>query len=281
MRVKVAHVITRLEFGGAQQNTLHTVRALDPARFDVLLVSGEGGYFDAEVRADRGLRAVFLPSLVRELSPAKDLLALLELCNLLRAERPDVVHTHSSKAGILGRLAAALAGVPVIVHTYHGFGFHDRQRPIVKLLYTALERACALWTTRLVYVSRANAEYAQRHGLGPAASATIIRSGVRLADFPADVDKAALKTAAGVGRHKPLVVTVGNLKPQKNAGDLVAAAAKSWPGRPRRASSSSGKESSAGLSRPGPSRSAWRGNSSFSAGGATRPPGWPRPTSSS
>ena len=226
MRIKVAHVVTRLDFGGAQQNTLHTVRGLDPERFDVLLVCGAGGFFDPEVRADRGVRAVFLGSLVREVSPLKDFLALLELWKTFETERPDVVHTHSSKAGILGRLAAALAGVPVIVHTYHGFGFHDRQTPLVRNLYAILERFCARFTTRLVFVSRANAEYAERHGLGPASGALVLRSGVKLSDFPASVDAAELKMSAGIGRHKPVVVSIGNLKPQKNAGDFVAAAAK-------------------------------------------------------
>ena len=226
MRIKVAHVVTRLDFGGAQQNTLATVRGLDPARFDVLLVCGEGGFFDAEVRADRNVRAVFLDSLAREVSPLRDLLATLELWKIFQSERPQVVHTHSSKAGILGRLAAALAGVPVVVHTYHGFGFHDRQNPFVKAVYVFLERLCARLTTRLVYVSRANAEYAERHGLGRAANAIIIRSGVKLSDFPARVDAAKLKMSAGIGMHKPVVISIGNLKPQKNAADFLAAAAK-------------------------------------------------------
>lgn len=226
MRIKVAHVVTRLDFGGAQQNTLATVRGLDRSRFDALLVSGEGGYLDAEVRGDRSIKSIFLDSLVREVSPLRDLLALLELWKIFQSERPSVVHTHSSKAGILGRLAAALAGVPVIVHTYHGFGFHDGQNPIVKFIYVSLERLCARRTTRLVYVSIANSKYAERHGLGPAKDATIIRSGVRLSDFPAHVDAAKLKMSAGIGMHKPVVVSIGNLKPQKNAADFVEAAAK-------------------------------------------------------
>lgn len=225
-KIKVAHVVTRLDLGGAQQNTLHTVRTLDRARFEPLLVCGEGGMLDDEARADKSIRAVFLDSLVHPVSPLWDLIALLELRQLFAKERPDVVHTHSSKAGILARIAAALAGVPVIVHTYHGFGFHDRQNFVVKRLYVFLERLCARFTTRLVFVSRANAVYAERNGIGRAAGATVIRSGVRLADFPAPVDAAALKMSAGIGRHKTLVVSIGNLKPQKNAGDFVAAAAK-------------------------------------------------------
>lgn len=225
-RIKVVHVITRLELGGAQQNTLYTVRALDPARFDARLVCGEGGALDAETRADPRVRAVFLDALVREVSPARDALAFLELWKLLREQAPDVVHTHSSKAGILGRLAAAAAGVPVVVHTYHGFGFHDRQNPLARRVYILLERLCARLATRLVFVSRANVACAERHGLARAADAEVIRSGVKLADFPAQVDAAALKMSAGIGRHARLVVSIGNLKPQKNAGDFVAAAAR-------------------------------------------------------
>ncbi|PMZ12182.1 hypothetical protein C1Y08_30500, partial [Pseudomonas sp. FW306-02-F02-AA] len=90
------------------------------------------------------------------------------------------------------------------MHTYHGFGFHDRQHPWVKRAYVALERLCAPLTTRLVYVSESNARYAEAHGLGPAEGTTIIRSGVKLSDFPASVDAAKLKTSAGIGMHKPL-----------------------------------------------------------------------------
>jgi glycosyltransferase involved in cell wall biosynthesis len=224
-RIKVAHLITRLELGGAQRNTLHTAAHLDPARFDVLLVAGAGGMLDAETNG-APYRTVLLDSLAREVNPLRDLLALLELWKLLAAERPDVVHTHSSKAGILGRLAAALAGVPVVVHTYHGFGFHDRQNPVARSVYVLLERLCAALSSALVFVSRANVDYAARRGLVDPERAVLIRSGVRLADYPADVDAVKLKTSAGIGMHKLLVVSIGNLKPQKNAGDFVLAASK-------------------------------------------------------
>ena len=224
-RVKVVHLVTRLDFGGAQQNTLHTVRTLDRARFEPVLACGEGGALDGDARAIPDLRTVFLPDLRREISPARDLLALLTLANFLLAEKPAVLHTHSSKAGILGRLAGALAGVPVIVHTYHGFGFHDRQPKATKALFVLLERLCAPLSDALVFVSRANIAYAAAHGLVRPEDAVLIRSGVALSALPARVDAAALKTSAGIGMHKKLVVSIGNLKPQKNAADFVAAAA--------------------------------------------------------
>lgn len=225
MPAKVAHLVTRLDLGGAQQNTLHTVRHLNRASFEPVLICGRGGMLDGEAAADQSFRTVFVDSLQRDISPLHDLLALLELTRILLAEKPDLLHTHSSKAGILGRLAAALAGVPVVVHTYHGFGFHDRQPPVVKGLYVLLERLCARFTDALVFVSKANIAYAAAHGIASPEEAVLIRSGVALAGLPAPVDAAKLKMSAGVGMHKLLVLSIGNLKPQKNAGDFVAAAA--------------------------------------------------------
>lgn len=226
MPVKVLHLVTRLDLGGAQQNTLHTVRHLDRAAFEPVLVCGRGGMLDDEAAGDPSFRTVFVDSLQRDIHPFYDLLALLELAKVLLAEKPAILHTHSSKAGILGRLAAALAGVPVVVHTYHGFGFHDRQPAPVKALYVFLEKLCARVTDALVFVSRSNIAYAAAHGLVRPEDAVLIRSGVALAGLPAPVDAAKLKMSAGIGMHKLLVISVGNLKPQKNAGDFVAAAAK-------------------------------------------------------
>lgn len=224
MAAKVVHVVTRLDLGGAQQNTLYTVGHLDRAAYDPVLVSGEGGVLDPEAKA---CRTLFLSSLVHPVSPVHDFLAFLELTSFFLRERPSVVHTHSSKAGILGRLAAWMAGVPVILHTYHGFGFHDRQHPLVRAIYVAVERAAARLSTRSIFVSKSNIDYARKHGiLRENDEAVLIRSGVRLSELPAKVDKAKLKMSAGIGMHKPLVVSIGNLKPQKNAADFVALAAK-------------------------------------------------------
>ena len=229
-RIKVVHVVTRLDFGGAQQNTLHTVRHLDPSRFEAILVCGPGGTLEADVKAmppEAHWRAVFLPALVRHIHPGLDLLALLQLIAFFAAEKPDIVHTHSSKAGVLGRLAAAAAGVPRVVHTYHGFGFNDYQPRWLKSLYVLAERACCALSDGLIFVSKANQDYARRHRLGRPERYRLIRSGVDLAQFPASVfDPLKKKASLGLGMHKPLVSSIGNLKPQKNPGDFVAMAQK-------------------------------------------------------
>ncbi|MFA6004556.1 MAG: glycosyltransferase family 4 protein [Elusimicrobiota bacterium] len=220
--MKVAHIITRLDLGGAQQNTCHTARNLDPQRFDALLIYGPGGVLDAEAAVwPQPPRRIVVADLVREISPLRDLKALFALRRILHAERPDIVHTHSSKAGILGRLAAWSAGVPVRVHTFHGFGFHDRQPAWRKTLYVWAERLCARLSQALIFVSRDNQHYAQSHGIGDPARYHLIRSGVKLSELPARVDAAQKKKELGLAADSRLVLSVGNLKPQKNPMDFL------------------------------------------------------------
>ncbi|MBI5210873.1 MAG: glycosyltransferase family 4 protein [Elusimicrobia bacterium] len=241
MRFKVVHVITRLDLGGAQGNTLYTARHLDAGKFDCLLVAGAGGTLDEDAASAVPPRVAFLPDLVREVNPWRDLLALARLTRLFRAERPDVVHTHSSKAGVLGRLAARLAGVPAIVHTYHGFGFHDRMPRLLKWFYVSIERACCRLTHRVIFVSRANRDEALAlglvgpgrgpRGLGPGGRHVVIRSGIKLSAFPAPLaDRRSALAAVGLGGSGLLVTSVGNLKPQKNPADFLSLA-KSLAGR--------------------------------------------------
>lgn len=225
--IKVVHVITRLDLGGAQQNTLYTCAHLNRAKFDVLLITGPGGILDAVLNENSTQRHCIIDSLVREISPGRDFLALLQLIRIFLNERPDIVHTHSSKAGILGRIAAWIAGVPVIIHTYHGFGFHDHQRPLIKTLYIGIERLCASLARINIFVSRENMAAAQQYKLGDSAQYVLIRSGIKLSDFPVQrIDKAVKKAALGIGVHKPLVISLGNLKPQKNPLDFAALAAR-------------------------------------------------------
>ena len=142
-RLRVAHLITQLELGGAQRNTLYTVGHLNGERFEPILVCGPGGILDEEAKAGTW-PTHFVPWLVRPVHPLKDMLAFITLYRLLREMKPQIVHTHSSKAGILGRLAAYLAGVPVIIHTFHGFGFTPGQPEWLRRLFVWLERFCAL-----------------------------------------------------------------------------------------------------------------------------------------
>ncbi|MFA6583208.1 MAG: glycosyltransferase family 4 protein [Elusimicrobiaceae bacterium] len=219
-KLKTFHLITKLELGGAQGNTLHTVRNLNKERYGAVLLTGKGGILDKEAG-----NALFLRFLKREVNPLSDFLALIELWHIFRREKPDILHTHSSKAGILGRLAGRLAGVPVIVHTFHGFGFNGTQPKLVEKFYHALERALASCADKLVFVSETNRELARELHIGSPDQYELIRSGIKLSEYPArNADAAALRAELGLPERGPVVVTVGNLKPQKNPLDFVRTA---------------------------------------------------------
>ncbi|TLY43841.1 MAG: glycosyltransferase family 4 protein, partial [Nitrospirae bacterium] len=134
MKHTVCHIITKLELGGAQQNTLFTVSHLDASRFRAVLITGEPGMLDQDAKALPGVDVYQVPTMVRSLRPWRDLRALVSLTVLLRTLKPTIVHTHSSKAGVLGRLAAWFAGVPIIIHAIHGFGFTRYQHPLLRHL---------------------------------------------------------------------------------------------------------------------------------------------------
>ncbi len=229
----VCHIITMLELGGAQQNTLFTVSHLDPARFRPVLITGEPGPLDEEARNLAGVEFHQIPSLVRAIRPLSDLRALLALARLLRRLKPAIVHTHSSKAGILGRLAARLAGVPVIIHSIHGFGFTRYQPAPVRRLLIALECLAARVTSRFFAVSEANRQLGVELGLFPENRCVVIRSGVDVASIRRlEVDTAAKKRELGLEPGRPTVGMVAPMKAQKAPLDFVRVAAKVAAKRP-------------------------------------------------
>ncbi len=234
--MKVIHVITRLELGGAQENTLFTLGRLDPRRFSGLLVTSPEGLLTEEAGKDGRYRAIFLPSLLREIRPLADVRALVALVRLLRREVKSaggdggppsvIVHTHSSKAGILGRTAARLAGVPVIIHSIHGYGFHRYQPWAVRRFYIFLEKLMSRWTTHFIAVAQADIDRGVALGLFPREKATLIRSGIEIGRFRGGgVDVAAGRAALGLAPGGKVVGMVACFKPQKNPVDFVRLAA--------------------------------------------------------
>jgi glycosyltransferase involved in cell wall biosynthesis len=233
--IRVVHVITKLELGGAQENTLYTLGHLDPSRFSGLLLTHPEGLLVADAVADARYETRFVPSLVREVRPHRDAAALAQLTKVLRREMRAarrgggaarvIVHTHSSKAGILGRAAARLAGVPVVIHSIHGYGFHPRQHPAVRGLYVGLERLAARWTTHFIAVAQADIEEGVSLGLFPRERATLIRSGIEIARFDGrGLDRKAVVRELGFDPACPLVGMVACFKPQKNPVDFVRVA---------------------------------------------------------
>jgi glycosyltransferase involved in cell wall biosynthesis len=225
----VIHPITRLILGGAQQNTMETCAGLDRSRFTPEIVcgpeTGSEGELITEVRR-RGIPLHIMPGIVRRPHPPKDMQAYRALSAYFKERRPQIVHTHSSKTGILGRWAARRARVPVIVHTVHGWGHHPRQNVFIRRLYILLERLSARITDRLIVVSRLNADKGLRDAIGAADQYVTIHSSINLDEFaPGGVDTDELRRSLGLEPGRLVVGTVGRLSPQKNPLDFVRVAA--------------------------------------------------------
>lgn len=220
-RAAVVHLVTRLDLGGAQQNTLYTASHLDPDRFAASIICGPGGVLDDAART-LGVPVTFCPLLVRDIRPHAEAAALMQLRRALRAHAaavggPLVVHTHSSKAGVLGRVAARLEGARAVVHTVHGFAFHEGQRPLVRWGLSAVERLLAPTTDALVFVSQRDMDTAARLGMLRPGQAHLIRSGIHLAGYaPNAARRQEVRARLGIAPQAPLVLTVANFKPQKN-----------------------------------------------------------------
>ena len=224
----VCHVITKLELGGAQEVAMRVVSNLDRRRFRPVLIAGDGGLLTGEAHALEGVEVRLIPSLLRELRPLQDLRALWELVATFRRLRPKIVHTHSSKAGILGRLAAWLAGVPCILHTIHGYGVTPAQPFWLQRGVIALEWVVGRVTTHWIAVSQADRRQGIEWGLFTASKVSVVRPGIDPAAFAGRIDvteRDRLRAMLGVGPDQLLVGTVSCLKPQKAPEDFIRVAA--------------------------------------------------------
>jgi glycosyltransferase involved in cell wall biosynthesis len=225
--IRVAHVITRLELGGAQLNTLYTCAHLPADRFRVHLLTGPGGLLDDEARANPHSRVHIIPDLVRRLDPVRDPRALLELYRTLRLIRPDLVHTHSSKAGILGRFAARLARVRAVVHTFHGFGFHDEQPAWYRRLLIGVERRAARCTDYFLAVSEETLRAGRAAGVIDPARAEVLPSGIELKRYLGTPrNRSGLLEEIDADDDSLIVGMIACLKPQKAPLDFVRMAAR-------------------------------------------------------
>lgn len=229
--VRVATVITRLE-GGAGQLALRGALSMDPARFEMTIITGSGDPVLLGQAAAAGLEVLTEPALRAPIAPRSDLRALAGLRALLTRRPFDIVHTHTAKAGVLGRLAAHRAGVPRLVHTYHGFPFHEFQGPLRRQAYVQIERRLGRITDLALCVGTGVAvEAVRRRLISPERIRTI---GV-VADGAAPDGcassggasnggaRARARAALGLPADATVVGAVGRLTYQKAPGDFVGA----------------------------------------------------------
>jgi glycosyltransferase involved in cell wall biosynthesis len=226
--MKVAHVITRMIVGGAQENTLSSVQGLAAIDgYELALLTGPetGTEGDLLAGVEPNFELVYVPPLVRAINPVADARALAWLTRWFRARRPDVVHTHSSKAGVVGRIAARRAGVPLVVHTLHSLVFHDYQPAPVRAAYRQVKRLMVPFTDHYVSVSDDIRRRAVAAGIGVPEHHSTIRSGFDTDAFVGGlVPRAEARARLGLPDDRIVVGVVGRLFPLKGHEEIVRAA---------------------------------------------------------
>lgn len=239
MKIKTIHIIARLDKGGSAENTLLTVMGLDREIYDVFLVKGlsvESNMADDETRAveemvreaeREGIRIITVPGLVRRIHLFYDLKAFFALIKILRYEHPDIVHTHTSKAGIMGRWAAFLTGIPVIIHTPHGHVFWGYFGRCKTLFYIILEKLTACITDKIIALTEQEKKDHLHFLIASEDKFSVVHSGINLDRFSnLSVDPAVMKRELEIPEGNLVVGTAGRLTPVKGQRYLIEAARK-------------------------------------------------------
>ncbi len=222
-RIRVLQMVTNLPVGGAQEHTLITIEKLDRKLFEVSLLCAPDGQWLERAQNIADLNLIFVNQLTRNIHLVNDLIAFIKIYQAIKKVKYDIVHTNSSKPGVLGRIAAKLAGVPVIVHTIHGFPFHDFMSPVWRNFLILIERFLSSISDKLITVSTLNLEKALRLRLAERCKFHNIYSGIDFAKFDIKIDPEQKKRELGIPKTEKIVGMVGRLSEQKAPLDLVKA----------------------------------------------------------
>ncbi|MDP6421766.1 MAG: glycosyltransferase family 4 protein [SAR202 cluster bacterium] len=223
-------MIARLNVGGPARHVILLTAKLDADAYSTLLVTGRAAPTEGTMRSfseEFGVEPQLMVGLGRKISPWRDLLVLIRLYRLCVRYRPHVVHTHTAKAGVVGRLAAYLAGVPVIVHTYHGHIFHGYFSPAKTWVFLAIERWLGRFTHRLVTVSEAVRRDLLRLEICKPDRVVVIPLGLQLEPLlSCERRRGELRSELGLGEDTPLVGIIARLVPIKAHEVFLDAAAR-------------------------------------------------------
>ena len=221
MPLSILHVHTQPVVSGSGINTLLTIRgSMDRGHRVGIACGSEGGLTEQARRAGAAVHVV--RQLGNEVNPVRDIAAVLALRKLMRRGRFDLVHTHNSKAGFIGRLAARLAGVPVVIHTVHGFAFHDAETLLRRALFRRLERLAAGWCDGMILISQPLMEWARRERIGLKVPRILIYSGIDIDSFRA-ADGARFRRQTGIAAGRLVVGMISKLWEGKGHDVLLTA----------------------------------------------------------
>ncbi len=235
--MRICHVITKPELGGAQLSTLNLISSLPKDKYQVSIVTSSAGLLKQKFKSLENVTAHFSPFLTRPVNPIVDILALIHIFFIYRCNRFKIIHTHSSKAGIIGRWAALLYNKTrcwwrvkgegcILLYTVHGWSFNDYQALLVKRFYIFLERITALFTTKIICVSKKDIETGLKYKIAPAGKFALVKYGIPLYQFRnSNCNKADKKRELGINNNDPVIGMISCLKPQKSPLDYVKACA--------------------------------------------------------
>jgi len=236
-KTKIIHIITRLDKGGSAETTLQTVSLLNQKKYELFLAHGlslesnmsnmekELVERDLSLAKAKNVKVFTIPSLVRRLSFKNDLLAFISIYRLIKRIKPHIVHTHTSKAGWLGRLAAFLARVPIIIHTPHGHVFHSYYGPFLTKIFVIAERILSLMTDRITALTDRERDEHLEQGIASIEKFVIVHSGVMLQQIMnMNIDVERGKKKLGIPQNSIVIGAVGRLVPIKGHKFLVSAA---------------------------------------------------------
>ena len=221
-KIKLLHIITHLPIGGAQDNTLYTIELLNKKKYDISLCCNFSGELVERAKKIKDIKLINIPILSRDVNLINDTRAFLALYKIIKKEDYDIIHTHSSKAGFLGRIASKINKVPIIIHTVHGFPFNDFMNFFKKNFYILIEKLLANWTDVLITVSNLNKKKIIDLGISKKDKIYNIYSGIDLKIFDRKNDR-SFKKELKLGDNEILIGAVGRLSGQKDPITLIRA----------------------------------------------------------
>lgn len=229
-KIKVLHMITALEVGGASKNTIQSVEYLNATDcFSSDILCGPVQPDEKNLigwAKEKKIEITFVNSLNNSYSPFKGVKAIYDIYRYLKKEKYHIVHTHSSFAGIFGRIAAKLAGVPIIIHTVHGWGIRPDMSRLKLWAYVGLERFCARFTDCLIVVSRFNIDKGMAYNIGRKSQYEVIHSAIDVKRFQKKINVKKKKKELGLQDGMQVIAMIGRLDKQKNPLDFVKLASK-------------------------------------------------------
>jgi glycosyltransferase involved in cell wall biosynthesis len=219
--ITLLYIVTKLELGGAQKQLLTLIKQLDKNKYNIYLITAKEGLLLPVASSLNGLTIKRSRFLDRPINPLKDILALIEIYWFIKKNAIRIVHTHSSKAGIVGRLAAKLAKVNIIFHTVHGWSFNDYQAVMKRKIFLLLERFAAKFTDRLIVVSCCDKQKGLENFIGTEDKYFLIRYGIDQSEFKRSHDYIGIRKELKISATDTVVGMIACFKPQKSPQDFI------------------------------------------------------------